>query len=420
MEVGRRRPDAVERRRVVAGLRVEVGDLPVERLIEPLHVGAGELRGAGGEDPVGPHVRQRDDEVRVLPARAVGPVAARARGLEDGLPARGERRVDGARVLRRRERLHVGAHVGEVRVDGLRLRDGVDAERRRGHHDARVIAAAGGRVEHRVLLAHAPPRRHVDRHGVRRRQREERRVRPRERGHVVVREEHGGDVVGRRDADGERLGVGPDRVAACDELLQLGDLLGVAEEPLRQRGLRREVHREVVRRVAEADDDLASEDRGVAGEAVGPDDVDALVGREAREVEGDVRVRGVPPGQELALRRGAEDLRVSRVGHAAADVAFVDERVVALLRVAGALGVSGDGDWRGLARGIGLVVAAAGRGGRRRVVARRPGRRRVRRAARDGERERRGEVCERSHRLSSVPQVPAGQLPDTEVAGGAG
>jgi hypothetical protein len=63
----------------------------------------------------------------------------------------------------------IGADVGGDGVGGLGLLDAVGAEHGGEQHEAGVIAAADGGVEHGVLLAHAPPGRHADRQRVGRR-----------------------------------------------------------------------------------------------------------------------------------------------------------------------------------------------------------------------------------------------------------
>ena len=153
MEERRGRPDAVERRRDVAGLRVEARGLAPERRREPLHVrrcrtatrrsassGSVPTSASGtssfGYTPPSPYVPWQRAHV----ASKTGlPCAASAASIGYGHAGGGER-------------LDPRAHVDERGVDRLRLGDRVGAQQRRRHHDARVIAAAGGRVEHRVLL----------------------------------------------------------------------------------------------------------------------------------------------------------------------------------------------------------------------------------------------------------------------------
>ena len=82
-------------------LGVEVGDLAVERVVEPLHVGVRELRRSVDQLRIGADGLERDQQVGILATFTVGAVAASAGGGEDVFPLRREAGVDRERVFRR-------------------------------------------------------------------------------------------------------------------------------------------------------------------------------------------------------------------------------------------------------------------------------------------------------------------------------
>ena len=319
---------------------------------------------SGGADLLG-----RDEAVREVTAVAVRAVTARARRLEDRPAAIGKRVVDRKRIGGSIEAGNPRADVGEIRVDGARLVYRARAEDRRRHHDACMIPASAADVEHRRLLLHVPPRRHVDGHVDRRRHVHQRRRAPGHRLRIVMGEEHGRESVGRvRPARAEHR-VGSDGIDALLPLRPLRTLLGIGEEradEARGLNLRGGVVREIAVGRAEPDDQLAVDAAGMTREAVGRDEVDAVLRRHRGEVVGEVRVLALATRDRVLGRHRRIDLGVRGERDAAWHVRLVDERAVPLGSVTVALRLAVDRDHRiRLGSRTSLRAAVRATGGRR-------------------------------------------------------
>ena len=208
MQVRRGGPDAIQRRRHVAGPRHKPRRAPVEGAVEPLHHRQALARGGLPQQRIRAHLLQRDDQVGIGLLVAVGAVALGAEALEDVAALGGQLPVDGVRVRR-----EAGAWSGRPArhrsaVDALGLLHAVGAQHRGGHHQPRVISPADARVEQARASCAAATRRARPRGPARAGAAAGAASRPGERLRIPVRREHRREVVRGVDADGVRPRVG--------------------------------------------------------------------------------------------------------------------------------------------------------------------------------------------------------------------
>jgi hypothetical protein len=152
----------------------------------------------------------------------------------------------------------IGADVVGIGVHGLELRHAVDAEHRGQQHEGRMIAAPDCGVEHRRLVAHAPPGRHADRQRFGLRRVDQGLCGPCERLGVAMGHQRPGQVRRRVHADGGGLDVRRDPVDPVGPVFPRARLGLAADEIARLQDEAPGVLREIGELVAEADDHLAA------------------------------------------------------------------------------------------------------------------------------------------------------------------